>query len=401
MTAPTRRAEGSARLCRRHRPAAAAGQEFAGLSGQPRADALHAGGDGDAGREDRQAAIDAAAEKFGMPMGPIELADQVGLDICLDVGHMLRSKFGDFLPPTPASLRDKVAKGEFGRKPAGILCLEGRQGRQGAGFAVHAAQPTPEMIDRLILPMSNSASLPCEKASSTIPIGSTRHDLRDRYALFRGGPLIMCGPGGRTTSSRPCARSPRNSAAGLCRMRLGEFQTAISISTSAGRHFKDRHRGGSRPGQLPEIEPLRRSLHPHAGDACRYQPERRYFRRVAARPDGYRRRHVCFQDCKIPHRHGGDRGDEFSQARLCRRPGLGACQRGPDRPDLGHRPSRGLGDAPQGNSVRSWSPTAISPMSRSTIRGARRPSSEASRRFQPDDAGAGVSRAAPGRFKFP
>src|SRR3954465_4407886 len=39
--------------------------------------------------------IDAAAKKFGMPMGPIELADQVGLDICLDVGDMLRSKFGN------------------------------------------------------------------------------------------------------------------------------------------------------------------------------------------------------------------------------------------------------------------------------------------------------------------
>src|SRR5207248_7720771 len=46
--------------------------------------------------------IDAAAEKFGMPMGPIELADQVGLDICLAVGDMLRSKFGELLPPTPA-----------------------------------------------------------------------------------------------------------------------------------------------------------------------------------------------------------------------------------------------------------------------------------------------------------
>src|SRR5580765_5662208 len=60
--------------------------------------------------------IDAAAEQFGMPMGPIELADEVGLDICLSVGDMLRSKFGDLLPPTPAWLRDKVAKGELGRK---------------------------------------------------------------------------------------------------------------------------------------------------------------------------------------------------------------------------------------------------------------------------------------------
>src|SRR5258707_524030 len=48
--------------------------------------------------------IDAAAEKFGMPMGPIELADQVGLDIWLAVGAMLRSEFGVSLPPTPALL---------------------------------------------------------------------------------------------------------------------------------------------------------------------------------------------------------------------------------------------------------------------------------------------------------
>ena len=64
-----------------------------------------------------KATIDAAAEKFGMPMGPIELADQVGLDICLAVGDMLRSKFGDAaLPPAPDWLRDKVKKGELGRK---------------------------------------------------------------------------------------------------------------------------------------------------------------------------------------------------------------------------------------------------------------------------------------------
>src|SRR4030081_1054223 len=60
--------------------------------------------------------IDAAATKVGMPMGPIELADQVGLDICLAVGDMLRSKFGDLLPPTPGWLREKVARGDLGRK---------------------------------------------------------------------------------------------------------------------------------------------------------------------------------------------------------------------------------------------------------------------------------------------
>src|SRR5207302_1664877 len=74
--------------------------------------------------------IDRAAENFGMPMGPIELADQVGLDICLDVGDMLRSKFGDELPPTPAWLRGKVARGAAGagikiRRPLHARCRLG------------------------------------------------------------------------------------------------------------------------------------------------------------------------------------------------------------------------------------------------------------------------------------
>src|SRR5204863_3880210 len=61
-----------------------------------------------------KATIDRVAEDFGMPMGPIELADTVGLDICLAVGDSLRSKLGDALPPTPDWLREKVHAGELG-----------------------------------------------------------------------------------------------------------------------------------------------------------------------------------------------------------------------------------------------------------------------------------------------
>ena len=137
-----------------------------------------------------KSAIDAAAEKFGMPMGPIELADQVGLDICLDVGDMLRSKFGDLLPPTPAWLRDKVAKGELGRKTGKgfYLWKDGKADKTPASPAT--SQPTPEMIDRLILPMSN------------VCVACLREGIVDNadavdgamifgtgYAPFRGGPL--------------------------------------------------------------------------------------------------------------------------------------------------------------------------------------------------------------------
>jgi 3-hydroxyacyl-CoA dehydrogenase/enoyl-CoA hydratase/3-hydroxybutyryl-CoA epimerase len=134
--------------------------------------------------------IDAAAEKFGMPMGPIELADQVGLDICLAVGDMLRSKFGDMLPPTPAWLRDKVAKGELGRKTGkGFYTWKDGKADKGTG-STNAAEPNAEMVDRLILPMSNVCVACLREGIVDDP------DMVDGamifgtgYAPFRGGPL--------------------------------------------------------------------------------------------------------------------------------------------------------------------------------------------------------------------
>ncbi|MEW6768961.1 MAG: 3-hydroxyacyl-CoA dehydrogenase NAD-binding domain-containing protein [Pseudomonadota bacterium] len=132
--------------------------------------------------------IDAAAEKFGMPMGPIELADQVGLDICLAVGDMLRSKFGDqALPPAPDWLRDKVKNGDLGRK-TGKGFYEWKDGH--AVKTPSEAKPTQEMIDRLVLPMSN-VCVACLREGIV-----DNGDLVDGamifgtgYAPFRGGPV--------------------------------------------------------------------------------------------------------------------------------------------------------------------------------------------------------------------
>ncbi|MDB5626147.1 MAG: fatty-acid oxidation protein subunit alpha, partial [Tardiphaga sp.] len=134
--------------------------------------------------------IDAAAEKFGMPMGPIELADQVGLDICLAVGDMLRAHYGDLLPPTPAWLRDKVNRGELGKKTGqGFYTWTDGKALKSA-LTESSAEPVQEMIDRLILPMSN------------VCVACLREGIVDNadavdgamifgtgYAPFRGGPL--------------------------------------------------------------------------------------------------------------------------------------------------------------------------------------------------------------------
>ncbi len=57
--------------------------------------------------------IDQAATNFGMPMGPITLADTVGLDICLHVAENLRDTVGLEIPEI---LIKKVEQGELGKK---------------------------------------------------------------------------------------------------------------------------------------------------------------------------------------------------------------------------------------------------------------------------------------------
>ncbi len=56
--------------------------------------------------------IDAAAKEFGMPMGPIELADVVGLDVGLAVGRELH-KPGN---PQPAKIQELVDAKKLGKK---------------------------------------------------------------------------------------------------------------------------------------------------------------------------------------------------------------------------------------------------------------------------------------------
>jgi len=134
--------------------------------------------------------IDAAAKKFGMPMGPIELADQVGLDICLDVGDMLRSKFGDMLPPTPAWLREKVAKGELGRKTGKGFYIWKDGKADMSGVRPSTSEPAPEMTDRLILPLSN-VCVAClrEGIVDNADVVDGAMIFGTGYAPFRGGPL--------------------------------------------------------------------------------------------------------------------------------------------------------------------------------------------------------------------
>ncbi len=131
--------------------------------------------------------IDRAATDFGMPMGPIELADEVGLDICLHVAETLRGSLNRDMPDAPQWLKDKVAKGELGKK-AGKGLYVWKDGH--AVKAQEAAAPPPDTVDRLILPMLD-VCVTCLREG--VVVGEDVVDgamiFATGFAPFRGGPM--------------------------------------------------------------------------------------------------------------------------------------------------------------------------------------------------------------------
>lgn len=98
-------------------------------------------------------AIDKAAMEFGMPMGPIELADTVGLDICLYGAESLNHYFKVSIP---AELRKRVEAGNLGRK-TGQGFYQFKNGKIIRPKLDEHYRLPEDVLDRLILCMMNEA----------------------------------------------------------------------------------------------------------------------------------------------------------------------------------------------------------------------------------------------------
>ncbi len=130
-------------------------------------------------------AIDDAACAFGMVMGPVELADTVGLDVCLAVAENLTTCFGGTVPQ---SLRDRVKSGNLGRK-SGEGFYRYKNGKAIKPKVDHE-KPMKDIANRLILRMVNEAAA-CLRDGVVAD-----SDLLDAgmifgagFAPFRGGPM--------------------------------------------------------------------------------------------------------------------------------------------------------------------------------------------------------------------
>jgi len=128
--------------------------------------------------------IDEAALQFGMFMGPVELADTVGMDVCLAVAENLTSHFGGTVPQ---KLRDMVKAGKLGRK-------------SGEGFYKYkngkpikkapSAKIDKSIADRLILRMVNeSAACLREGVVADADLLDAGMIFATGFAPFRGGPM--------------------------------------------------------------------------------------------------------------------------------------------------------------------------------------------------------------------
>jgi 3-hydroxyacyl-CoA dehydrogenase/enoyl-CoA hydratase/3-hydroxybutyryl-CoA epimerase len=145
-------------------------------------EAMYAAGEGVA-----YGTIDRAAVEFGMPMGPVELCDVVGLDVVLHVGEIITRELHQDPPPFVAQLRTLVGAGKLGRKSGqGFYAWhEGKIVRTAA-----SAAPAADLADRLVFALINEC-VACARAGIVEDL-----DLIDAgvifgtgFAPFRGGPL--------------------------------------------------------------------------------------------------------------------------------------------------------------------------------------------------------------------
>ena len=131
--------------------------------------------------------LDAAMEEFGMPMGPIELADTVGLDICLHAGKQLAKKDADGNEPeAPQLLMNKVALGQLGRKSGqGIYRWENNKPIKGQPGAWDQ-----RTVDALIQPyLDETRAVLAEGIVPDAELIDAGLIFGTGFAPFRGGPL--------------------------------------------------------------------------------------------------------------------------------------------------------------------------------------------------------------------
>jgi 3-hydroxyacyl-CoA dehydrogenase/enoyl-CoA hydratase/3-hydroxybutyryl-CoA epimerase len=143
--------------------------------------------------------IDGMAVRFGFPVGPVTLLDEVGLDVAIKVAEVMRAAYGDRLTPAPGpGVAALVKAGRLGRKSGrGFYIYEGGK-KRGVDESVYGllgvhpnGGPRPaEILQRLLLGMVNEAAQAVGEGVVRSPRdGDIGAIFGFGFPPFRGGPL--------------------------------------------------------------------------------------------------------------------------------------------------------------------------------------------------------------------
>ncbi|HWX19316.1 MAG TPA: 3-hydroxyacyl-CoA dehydrogenase NAD-binding domain-containing protein [Candidatus Binatia bacterium] len=141
-------------------------------------------------------ALDEPMLDFGMPMGPMRLLDEVGVDVAFHVAQTLATAYRDRMV-MPSTLNKMVHAGLLGRKSGAGFYLhsKGKDPRPNPQITAyqtsHAEQPSPVTLqERMVLLMVNEAARCLEEEVVTEPADvDFAMIMGTGFAPFRGGPL--------------------------------------------------------------------------------------------------------------------------------------------------------------------------------------------------------------------
>src|SRR5262245_22382583 len=137
-------------------------------------------------RGERKEKIDEAARTFGMPMGPIELADTVGLDVCAHVGKILK-----IAPTGPNKLDEMVTAGKLGKKSGeGFYVWKDGKPEKGEPETPYDKFELERLGRELVDPLIREAQrVRDEKIVESGDLVDAGVIFGTGFAPFRGGPL--------------------------------------------------------------------------------------------------------------------------------------------------------------------------------------------------------------------
>lgn len=156
--------------------------------------------------------IDAAAEAFGMQQGPVEVADTVGLDVCLEVSRVLAAELGHIADP-PGRLTRLVDAGDLGKK-TGKGFYTWKDGKPQKGETDPAGSNFADMQERLLAPLYDEVRRALEDgvvaSEDHLDLGAV---FGAGFAPFRGGPCTTLRQQKQASSSRKAAKAAQRKEA--------------------------------------------------------------------------------------------------------------------------------------------------------------------------------------------